>query len=146
MIRPAPDEQVIARRPSGPRPLLLGIVLTGAAGLAIFAVATWALTGAVHLRGMLVFLVTFTVINAIAHILIRRRIDYCLTDRRLLLAPDRAIPLDQIQGFDVGPHSLVIKTPEDDHRIIALHRPAWLATRVNRCRTYVAPDTGEVRA
>lgn len=146
MIRPAPDEQVIARRPNGLRPLLSGIALTGAVAMALYALATWALQGAVHLPGLVVFLTTFTAINATAHVLIRRRIDYCLTDRRLLIGPDRAIPLDRIRGFDIGPHSLTVETPDDRHRIVALRSPAWLATRLNRCRAHVSPETGKVAA
>ena len=146
MIHPAPDEQVIARRPNGLKPLLLGIALTGAVAMVVYAVATWALQGAVHLEGLVIFLVTFTAINAVAQVVIRRRIDYCLTDRRLLIGPDRAIPLDHISGFDVGPHSLIVETPDDRHRIVALQSPAWLATRLNRCRAQSSPETGKVAA
>jgi hypothetical protein len=146
MINPAPDERIIARRPQGPGPVLKGMVLTGAVALFLFAVVAWAILGTVPLRGVLIFLVTFTAINAAAQVLIRRRIDYCLTDRRLLLAPDRAIPLDDIQRFHVGPHSLTVDTPETRHRIVALRSPAWLATRLNRCRAEVSPETGEVAA
>lgn len=146
MIRPAPDEQVIARRANGPKPVLMGILLTGALSMILFAGATWAVQGAVHLKGLLIFLVTFSLVNTAVHLLVRRRIDYCLTDRRLLLAPDREIPLERICGFDVGPHSLIIETPDDRHRIVALSSPAWLATRLNRCRAAVSPETGEVAA
>lgn len=146
MIHPAPDERVIARRPQGPGPILKGIALTGAVALAVFVITAWALSGTVPLRGVVIFLATFTTINAAAHVLIRRRIDYCLTDRRLLLAPDRAIPLDDIQCFRVGPHSLTVETPDTRHRIVALRSPAWLATRLNRCRAEVSPETGEVAA
>ena len=146
MIRPAPEERVVARRPHGPKPLLLGIALTGAVAMVLYAVATRVLSGAVHLEGLMVFLLTFTAINAAAQLMIRRRIDYCLTDRRLILGPDREIPLDQIAGFDVGPHSLTVRTGEHRYRIVALSRPAWLATRLNRCRASVCPDTGEVAA
>lgn len=144
MIRPAPGEQVISRRPNGLGPLLAGIVLTGAVAMAGYALATWTLLGAVHLRGLVEFLAVFTTINTVAQVLIRRRIDYCLTDHRLLIGPDRDIPLEDIRGLEVGPHSVTIRTPDAQHRIVALWRPAWLATRLNRCRTFVAADTGRV--
>lgn len=146
MIRPDPGEQVVARRARGPRAVLRGVLLTGAVGLALFALGAWLLTGTVPLHGLALFVVTFGTINAVAHLLIRRRIDYCLTDRRLLIAPDRDIPLTEISGFDVGPHSLTIRTPDRHHRIVALSSPAWLATRLNRCRARVSPDSGEVTA
>lgn len=146
MIRPEPGEKIIARRPQGLRPLLMGVLLTGTVAMVLYAGATWALLGAVHLEGLIIFLVTFTALNVVLHLLVRRRIDYCLTDRRLLIAPDRVIPLEEIRGFDVGAHSLTVRTPDDRHRIVALRSPAWLATRVNRCRTYVPPETGEVAA
>ncbi|WP_136636972.1 hypothetical protein [Pseudooceanicola onchidii] len=146
MIRPDPGEQVIARRDRSAGPLLAGIVLTAMLAMAIYAVATWALTGAVHMVGLLHFLAVFSGFNAIAHLLVRRRLDYCLTDRRLLIAPDRVIPLDEIRSFDVGAHSLTVKTCDRDHRIVALASPAWLATRLNRCRAATAPDTGQVAA
>lgn len=146
MIQPEPGETIIAQRDRRTRPLLAGIALTGILAMGVFAVATWALTGAVHLRGLGLFLVTFTAINAVAHVLIRRRIDYCLTDQRLLIAPDRCIALDDIRGFDVGAHSLTVDTGDAQHRIVALASPKWLATRLNRCRAATAPDTGQIAA
>ncbi|GGE17541.1 hypothetical protein GCM10011360_02950 [Primorskyibacter flagellatus] len=138
-----PDERVIARRPRGLKPLLTGIALTGLAGVVIFAAVSWAATGTVRERGLVEFLVIFTALNAVLHPLARRRMDYCLTDRRLLIGPDRAIPLEDIAGFAVGPHSLTVTDrASHSYRIMALRRPAWLATRLNRCRAGGAPETG----
>ncbi|WP_375174830.1 hypothetical protein [Pseudooceanicola sp.] len=146
MIRPDPDEQIVARRANGPRAILRGAALTGAGGLALFALLAWAATGGVPLAGLALFVVTFGTLNTLLHLLVRRRIDYCLTDRRLLIAPDREIPLEEISGFDVGAHSLTVRTPDREHRILALGSPAWLATRLNRCRAQAAPDSGKVAA
>ena len=150
MIRPDPGETVIARRPAGTRPLLLGIALTGALAMILYALATRLLTGTVDLGGLVSFLAVFTLFNALAQVLIRRRLAYCLTDRRLILGADREIPLDRISGFKVGTFSLTVKTRGDRqgdwHRIHALRSPAWLATRLNRCRAAVSPETGKVTA
>ena len=96
-----PDERVIARRPRGLKPLLTGIALTGLAGVVIFAAVSWAATGTVRERGLVEFLVIFTALNAVLHPLARRRMDYCLTDRRLLIGPDRAV-LDRCKNISRG--------------------------------------------
>ena len=144
MIRPEADETVVAQRDRRTRAVLAGAALTGALSLVGYAAISRGLAGTMDLTGMGVFAAVFAAINLGAHLTLRRRIDYCLTDRRLLIAPDLDIPLADIDGLEVGLHSVTVKTGADHHRIIALTRPRWLATRMNRCRAQVSPETGLV--
>lgn len=143
MIRPPAKERIVACRLARATPMLLGILVTGAAGLIAYAGLELVILGRVPLQGFAVFVAAYVAVIAAGQLCLRRLLGYCLTERRLILGSGHEIPLDQIARFDIGPHCLIIEDHDHRrHRIRALMRPAWLATRLNRCRAGGAPDTG----
>ncbi|EAQ05123.1 hypothetical protein OB2597_07555 [Pseudooceanicola batsensis HTCC2597] len=137
-----PGERIVARRPTGLGLFLAVALLTGTVAFA----AEW-LTAQVigwNIRQSLVPASALALVAALAaQATVRRKLSYCLTTRRLILGTGRQLPLDAVARCRIGAHSLTVEDREArQYRIAGLLRPAWLATRINRCRAGGVPETG----
>ncbi len=147
MIELRPEEIVIEQRVTGLKPVLLHAAIASAIFAIVLSAMRYSDAGRVNFVEVLPSLVLFGLITLGFQYWVSRRQEYCLTDQRIVLHRQIDIALDDIATVIPGRVSLALETVGGQtHRIKNLKSPAKLATRINRARTGVSPDTGEATA
>jgi hypothetical protein len=135
----APDETLLDRRNEGWRGVIRNSVLSVVIATAVYGLLLWLLQGGTTLREVASFAAVFAVISVAMQPVIRRRQDYILTDRRLLVGPSQSVPLEAITQVQTGAYSVTVHRHDGAPlRIVNLAMPQRLAVLLNRTRATAA--------